>query len=104
MKRIYISGPMTGMPDLNKPAFIAAEEALRAAGFDVVNPVNNGLPDSAEWHEHMRADIKMLMDCDGVALLPGWIGSRGACLEEYNAQRLGMKVAVLSLWMAEAAA
>lgn len=29
---VYIAGPMTGLPDLNYPAFNAAEEALTAAG------------------------------------------------------------------------
>ena len=101
--KIYISGPISGMPDLNKPAFMAAEEALRAAGFDVVNPVNNGLPDSAEWHEHMRADIKMLMDCDGVAMLEGWMRSRGAKLEREIAMQLGMTVKWLPEWSKAAA-
>jgi hypothetical protein len=106
MKRgiLYVSGPMTGFPEFNKPAFYAAEQALRAAGFEVVNPVDNGVPDDAEWHQHMRADIKMLMDCTGVALLPGWLKSNGARLEADIAVRLGMRVEVLADWLVEAAA
>lgn len=102
--KLYISGPMTGLPGFNKPAFFAAEDALRAAGFDVVNPARNGLPDSAEWHEHMRADIKMLMDCDGVALLPGWERSSGARLEEHIGLRLGFKNHTLADWLQKGAA
>ena len=102
--KIYISGPITGVPDLNKPAFIAAEQALRAAGFEVINPMSNGLPDSAEWHEHMRADIKMLMDCTGVAMLDRWWLSRGARLENNIARCLGMRVEPLETWLIEAAA
>lgn len=36
--RIYISGPMTGKPDLNCPAFDAAEKRLREHGHFVINP------------------------------------------------------------------
>ena len=39
---VYIAGPMTGLPDLNYPAFNAAEEALTAAGHAVLNPARNG--------------------------------------------------------------
>lgn len=38
--RIYISGPMTGMPDSNISAFNAAAERLRAEGHFVINPTN----------------------------------------------------------------
>lgn len=36
--RIYISGPMTGHSDLNRPAFDAAEKRLTAQGHFVINP------------------------------------------------------------------
>ena len=36
--RVYISGPMSGLPELNFPAFHAAAASLRAKGLDVVNP------------------------------------------------------------------
>ena len=36
--RVYISGPMTGVPDLNRPAFDAAEKRLTAQGHFVINP------------------------------------------------------------------
>lgn len=90
--KTYIAGPMTGMPGLNKDAFNAAADRLRAAGRYVFNPVDNGLPDSAQWHEHMRADIAMLVQCECIHLLPGWEGSSGARLEEHIAMRLGMRI------------
>ena len=36
--RIYLSGPMTGLPDLNRPAFEAAEKRLMTQGHFVINP------------------------------------------------------------------
>ena len=36
--RIYVSGPMTGRPDNNYPAFDAAAKRLRDAGHFVINP------------------------------------------------------------------
>lgn len=38
MKRIYLSGPMTGLPELNFPAFAAMTANLRADGHTVTNP------------------------------------------------------------------
>ena len=36
--RVYISGKMTGCPDLNRPAFNAAEKRITAKGHFVINP------------------------------------------------------------------
>ena len=91
MKRIYLSGPMTGLPGLNFPAFHAMTAQLRDAGYMVTNPAEIN-PDGGTWSECMRRDIKSLMDCDTVAKLPGWHSSSGARLEVLIAERLGMKV------------
>lgn len=36
--RIYLSGPMTSLPDSNIPAFDAAAKRLREQGHFVINP------------------------------------------------------------------
>ena len=36
--RLYLSGPMTGVPDNNRPAFDAAAKRLREQGHFVINP------------------------------------------------------------------
>lgn len=92
MRRLYLSGPMTGMADLNFPAFHAAAARLRAQGFDVVNPAELNPDPGAEWHACMRADIKALCDCDAIYMLPDWERSKGAHLELHIAHRLGMEV------------
>ncbi|MFA5027645.1 MAG: DUF4406 domain-containing protein, partial [Candidatus Methylomirabilota bacterium] len=40
--RVYISGPMTGIPEYNRAAFLAAEARLRALGLEPVNPWDFG--------------------------------------------------------------
>ncbi|MGH2421873.1 DUF4406 domain-containing protein [Pseudomonas canadensis] len=89
MKRIYLSGPMTGLPGLNFAAFHAMTTNLRAGGHTVTNPAELN-PDGGTWADCMRRDIAALMDCDTVATLPGWEHSKCARLEVLIAERLGM--------------
>lgn len=105
MKRVYIAGPMSGLPELNHPAFNAAASALRGAGYDVVNPAELVPDPGTEWHACMRTDIRELVTCDAVALLPGWETSRGACIEQRLAGDILMCVTTVDalLGVAEAA-
>jgi hypothetical protein len=91
MKRIYLSGPMTGLPALNFPAFAAMTASLRAGGHAVTTPAELN-PDGGSWHDCMRREIAALMDCDTVATLPGWEHSKGDRLEVLIAEHLGMRV------------
>jgi hypothetical protein len=105
MTHLYISGPISGKPDLNFPAFHEAARLLRAAGYTVTNPAELDAQDAGKtltWEQYMRRDIKALMDCDGVALLPGWTESRGANLETEIAGRLGMKLWGVDGWLRKA--
>lgn len=90
MNRIYISGPMTGMPEHNFPAFNAEAARLRALGYDVVNPVDINPDPGVTWHECLRNDLQALLTCDTLALLDGWMISQGAHLELHVAHRVGM--------------
>jgi hypothetical protein len=96
MKRIYLSGPMTGLPQFNFPAFHAEAARLRAIGLTVVNPAEINAEHPGTWAEAMRADLRALLDCDTVALLPGWQDSRGAKLELQLAHALGMQVLLVA--------
>lgn len=92
MKRVYLSGPMSGLPELNFPQFNAVAAALRAKGIEVVNPAEINAEHAGSWEAFMRADIKALCDCDTIVLLPGWERSKGAHLELHIAHRVGMEV------------
>lgn len=91
MAIVYISGPMTGLPNLNSEAFDAAEVFLKHLGHTPFNPRHLN-PPGTSWHECMRRDLAAMMECDEVGLLPGWEHSKGASLEAAIAQRLNMPV------------
>ena len=105
--RIYIAGPMTGLPGLNFCAFNDAAAQLRAAGFEAVNPVEinpTQISDAAQqpaeagdhlWRQCMKRDIAQLVTCDKVAVLTGWSHSRGAMLEVSLADELGIEVVLI---------
>lgn len=90
--RIYIAGPMTGLPDFNYPAFHAEAARLRAQGFHVENPAENPAPACGSWAGYMRLAIAQLVTCDAICLLPGWSTSRGASIEHGLAVHLGLAV------------
>jgi len=92
MKRIYLSGPMSGMPEHNFPAFNAEAARLRALGYDVVNPVDINPDPGVTWHQCLRNDLQALLTCDTLALLDGWMVSQGAHLELHVAHRVGMRI------------
>lgn len=81
MTRIYVAGPMTGLPDFNFPAFNAAAAQLRALGYDVENPAENPEPPCGSWLAYMRMAIVQVAKCDALVLLPGWEQSKGARVE-----------------------
>jgi nucleoside 2-deoxyribosyltransferase len=92
-RRIYIAGPMTGLPVFNFPAFHDAAARLRKAGWDVVNPAENfdGRTDLSREY-YLRTDVRLLTECDAIAMLRGWEESRGARLEHLLARELGLKL------------
>lgn len=92
-RAIYISGGISGRPPQDyKEHFASAAARLEAQGYKVINPLRNGLPEDASWHEHMRADIRLLTECTEIFMLKGWERSTGACAEHSLAKALGMAV------------
>lgn len=98
--RIYVSGPMTGLPQNNVPAFNKAARQLRAAGYEVINPaeLDAGEPCST-WVECLRRDLKWLVTCDAIATLPKWKRSRGANLEIHVGKQLYFPVHTINYFL-----
>ena len=100
-KRIYIAGPMTGVPKFNRPKFEEAARILRAHGWTVESPVEiadafgsqntivttPGLLDTV-----IDEALAELAKCDAIYLLTGWENSRGAKTELLLALEKGMDV------------
>lgn len=93
--RVYISGPITGIPSYNRAAFAEAECSLRRIGYKVFNPLFPGLYPDYDLHAprevHLRRGIAELLQCDCVALLPGYMGTF-AETEAEIAKNLGMPI------------
>ncbi|WP_421228514.1 DUF4406 domain-containing protein [Aeromonas jandaei] len=93
--KVYVAGPMTGLPEFNRPAFFAAEAHLKELGAVVVNPAV--LPDGFSHDAYMRMCIPMMMECDAVAFLPGWQQSKGARQEFTRAHSFGLDLYQLGI-------
>jgi hypothetical protein len=94
-KKIYIAGPMSGIPDFNFPAFYQAAAKFEQRGWTVYNPANkegetlsararkSGDPvlaqqDGFNFREVFLWDIDKVIESDAIYMLPGWENSPGA--------------------------
>ena len=107
-KRIYIAGPMTGVPRFNRPKFEEAARILRDHGWTVESPVeiaaafgsdNTIVTTPGMLDAVIEAELAALAKCDAIYLLPGWEDSRGAKRELWLALDKGLEV-FTDLWLA----
>ena len=89
--KIYLSGPMTGLPNFNYPTFMAVAEELRAAGHHVENPDDGGQVEGWAWSDYMRRALNQLLLCNTIVTLPGWEESPGANIEVLLARNLYLR-------------
>lgn len=103
--KVYIAGPMRGIPGFNFPAFHDAAKRLRSWGHEVVSPAAHDEGDGFDFtactgNEDLAAlgfslrdalmwDLAQVAECDAVYLLYGWDRSRGAKAELATAAALG---------------
>ena len=99
--KLYIAGPMSGIPHLNHPEFDRVTALLRDVGHEVFSPAEKDRewgqdPDAARTGRnslHMpdvkRWDLQQVLACDGIVLLPGWENSQGSRLERVVAESSG---------------
>ncbi|GGP37445.1 hypothetical protein GCM10009347_01770 [Shewanella algicola] len=89
-KKVYIAGPMSGLPDCNRPAFNLAAQVQKSLTHIVLNPAT--LPAGLSEPEYMQIGITMLMCADMVYMLDGWEQSHGARAEHALAQKLSLHI------------
>lgn len=92
-QKVYISGPMEGLPGRNYGAFNAVESEIINYGFDgtgpngyqVLNPAKNfgGEQDTATRQQYMQEALTQLLSAQIIIQLPGWYQSPGAALEAH---------------------
>lgn len=91
--KCYLSGPISGKDmDERKKGFKAAQVMLEAAGYEVVNPMENGLPLNATTAQHMKRDIQLLTECECIFMMDKWNHSQGCYTEFMVATAIGCEV------------
>ncbi len=87
--RVYISGPISGYEDLNRPAFERAKKNLIDYGFEPVSPLDQVKPGDPEkkYLEYMVDALHLLDSCDAICMIGDWPESYGALMEYLFAAR-----------------
>jgi len=99
--KIYVSGPMRGIPLFNFPAFCKTSVVLRELGHEVFSPAERDTKEDGfdpakstprPMDEYMIHDLPEVCRADAVVVLPGWEKSHGAKLEIMVARKLGKSI------------
>lgn len=94
-KTIYLSGPITGLPQNNFKEFALAQESVEALGYKVLNPHDFFQDQDTIDFQHqdfMRVCVAKMMKADLVVTLPGWEKSLGATIEVQIARLMYIEV------------
>lgn len=93
--KLYLSGPMRGLPNENYHAFNEYALKLRVEGYTVYNPAEEepGLSRRA----YFRSDMTWICnEAQVIAMMPGWEHSNGAQAEWWLAKALDLKIIYLT--------
>ncbi len=91
---IYLSGPMTGLPDYNRPAFDERARLMREAGYIVNNPADISRQYGLDkpYAFFFRESMRMLLRSDVVYVFGDITNSKGAIMELNVAKTAEMPV------------
>lgn len=104
---IYVSGPMSNMPENGHPPFHKASAHLRKLGYTVISPAEMEKihPTPLEWQEYMRHDLAILTQfyprIERIVLLEGWSSSKGAQIEAFIGHTLGIPLYLFNEYSSE---
>lgn len=91
---VYLSGPMTGLPDYNRAAFNLRAEAFKALGYSVNNPADISVihgTDKAYGFYFKRA-LRLMLESDVVYVFGDTSNSAGVQMELKVAEMAGMPI------------
>lgn len=113
-RKIYIAGPMRGIPFFNFPLFNQVAESLRFQGWEVFNPaerdqevhgtdISAGNAEGSEQQAEQDHGFDLrraladdtswiCLHADAIYMLPGWENSKGAIAEHSLAYALGLDI------------
>lgn len=90
--KLYLAGPMRGLPELNFPTFFAVAERLRVKGHEVFNPAEHQ-ENPFSIRRALKLDLSWICDhAEAVAFLSGWESSKGARAEHALATALDLTI------------
>ena len=99
MRTIYLSGPITGMPEKNHPLFMATAARLRAMGHRVYNPREftweGAFPKRKAFAEYCAF---ICNEADTIVLLPGWDRSLGCSAEVALSKNCSLEIIEWAQW------
>lgn len=92
-KKIFISGPMSGMKNYNVEAFNTQSDLIKRQGDIPLNPavIAQGMPGLTE-RDYMIVSNAMLQCADAIVQLPGWELSLGAQAEYATSQKFELPI------------
>lgn len=94
-KKIYIAGPVTGVKGYRNN-FRRVAALLETQGFKAVDPTAPGEVAGADYRYYINRGLRLLEECDFIAMLPGSEKSPGARLELHYASLVGLPVIQIS--------
>jgi len=87
---VYISGAVSGTIDYQE-RFHLASKRLARLDYIPIDPCALPHDHGLSYEEYMKEDLKALLCCDRIYMIPGWEESRGARFELATARISGIK-------------
>lgn len=72
--------------------FARAEQQVRSIDCEPVSPLNNGLPPTAPFSQHLVANIELLRDCAAIYLMTDWGATSCSRIEHFIATEMGFEM------------